>query len=96
MKDLPKVSAFSIDKKLSNYQESFYGKNEERHVYKGNIINKINDIFRSSNHVFKSRVRIYLNNDVVERTIVGKTGTDLLTLTGDKIRISDILDIEKV
>ena len=96
MKDLPKVSAFPIDRKLNNYQESFYGRSEERHVYKGNIVNKINEIFSSSSHVFKSRVRIYLKDDIVERTIIGKTGTDLLTLSGDKIRITDILDIEKV
>jgi len=96
MKDLPKVSAFPIDKKLNNFQESFYGKGEERHFYKGNIVNKINDIFASSSHVFKSRVRIYLKDDIIERTIIGKTGTDLLTLSGDKIRITDIQDIEKV
>ena len=96
MKDLPRVSAFPIDKKLNNFQESFYGKGEERHNYKGNIVNKINDIFSSSSHVFKSRVRIYLKDDIIERTIIGKTGTDLLTLSGDKIRITDIMDIEKV
>ena len=96
MKDLPRVSAFPIDKMLNNFQESFYGKGEERHNYKGNIINKINEIFSSSSHVFKSRVRIYLKDDIIERTIIGKTGTDLLTLSGDKIRITDIMDIEKV
>lgn len=96
MKDLPKVSAFPIDRKLNNFQESFYGKGEERHAYKGNIVNKINEIFASSTHVFKSRVRIYLKDDIIERTIIGKTGTDLLTLSGDKIRITDIQDIEKV
>ena len=96
MKDLPKVSAFPINRKLNNFQESFYGKGEERHSYKGNIINKINDIFSSSSHVFKSRVRIYLKDDIIERTIIGKTGTDLLTLFGEKVRITDILDIEKV
>ena len=95
MKELPKVSAFPINRKLNNFQESFYGK-EERHTYKGNIVNKINDIFSSSSHVFKSRVRIYLKDDIIERTIIGKTGTDLLTLSGEKVRITDILDIEKV
>ena len=44
MKDLPKVSAFPIDKKLNNFQESFYGKGEERHSYKGNIVNKIKSL----------------------------------------------------
>ena len=73
MKDLPKVSAFAIDKKINNYQESFYGKNEERHEKKGNVINKINDIFASNDHIIKSRVRITLKDDIVERTIIGKS-----------------------
>ena len=96
MKDLPKVSAFPIDKKLNNYQESFCSKYEERHEKKGNITNKINEIFSSNDHIIKSRVRIYFKDDIIERTIIGKTGTDLLTLSGDKIRITDIQDIEKI
>ncbi len=96
MKNLPKVSAFAIDKKINNYQEAFYGKSEERHAYKGNIVNKINEIFASSSHVFKSRAKITLKDDIVERTIIGKTGTYLLTLSGDKIPINEIMDIEKV
>lgn len=97
MKELPSVSAFPIDKKLNNYQEKFYGsqmRNTERK--KVNVISKINDIFASNNHVYKSRVRIELNDDILERTIVGKTKSHLLTLTGDKIDIDEIIDIERI
>lgn len=97
MKDLPNVSAFPIKKKLDNSQERFYGSSESlRPVKKVNVLSKINEIFASNNHVYKSRVRIKFKNDISERTIVGKTSTELLTLTGEKIRIVDIMDIEKI
>lgn len=96
MKDLPRVSAFPINKKLDNSQERFYGASSLRPNKKVNVIAKINEIFASNNHVYKSRVKITFKDDITERTIVGKTGTELLTLAGDKIKISDILDIERI
>ncbi|MBE6155529.1 MAG: hypothetical protein E7164_02085 [Firmicutes bacterium] len=97
MKDLPRVSAFPIEKKLDNSQERFYGSEDNIILAKPiNVISKINQIFASNNHVYKSRVRIKYKNDIEERTIVGKTSTDLLTLTGEKIRITDIVDIERI
>ncbi|MBE6148035.1 MAG: hypothetical protein E7167_00785 [Firmicutes bacterium] len=97
MKDLPSVSAFPIDKKLDNSQERFYGTDNILMPKKPvNVISKINEIFASNNHVYKSRVRIKFKDDIQERTIVGKTTTQLLTLTGEKIKITDIVDIEKI
>lgn len=96
MKDLPSVSAFAINKKLENSQERYYGKSELRKAKSVNVISKINEIFASNNHVYKSRVRITFANDISERTIVGKTNVELLTLTGEKIKITDIIDIEKI
>ena len=57
---------------------------------------KINDIFASSHHVYKSKVDITLKDKVVEKTIVGKTSTDLITIDGELIKIIDILDIKKI
>jgi len=96
MKDLPSVSAFPIKKKLDNSQERYYGSSHLMPSKKVNVISKINEIFASNNHVYKSRVRITFKNDTSERTIVGKTSTQLLTLTGEKINIVDIIDIEKI
>lgn len=97
MKDLPRVSAFPIQKKLDNSQERFYGSMQSIKPGKDvNVVSKINAIFASNNHVYKSRVRITFKDDISERTIVGKTSTELLTLTGEKIKIIDILDIEKI
>lgn len=97
MNNLPSVSAFPIEKKLNNSQDRFYGTSSDFSNNKPvNVIAKINQIFSSNNHVYKSRVRIKMKDDLLERTIIGKTNTDLLTLSGDHIRIVDIIDIDKI
>ena len=97
MNNLPSVSAFPIEKELNNFQERYYGNSFARTDGKPvNVLEKINNIFSSNNHVYKSRVRIKTKDDLLERTIIGKTNTDLLTLTGDKIRIIDIIDIDRI
>ena len=96
----PRVFANPINKKINNSQELFYGSNDENRVdnnYSINdILKKINNIFNSSNHVYKSRVLIKTKDKEITCDIVGKTGKNLLTLDGKTVRISDILDIKKI
>lgn len=97
MKDLPKVFANKIDKNINNTQEYFYS--SDRNVKKQDkvsIVKKINNIFADSSHVYKSNVKITLQDKVVEKTIVGKTSTSLVTINGELINIIDIIDIEKI
>lgn len=97
MEDLPSVSAFEIKKKLNNSQERFYGKNSiPGETDNENVIVKINKIFASKNFVYKSKCRIYLTDDIKECIIVGRNNNYLLTITGEKIKISDIKNIEKL
>ncbi len=97
MKDLPKVFANKIDKEINNTQEIFYGESA-RNIKRNplEISRKINDIFNSSSHVYKSKVKIIYNDHEEYKTIVGKTGSYLITIDGEKINISNILDIVKV
>ena len=83
---------------INNTQEIFYGSDRGtvNKLSKDAIIKKINNIFASPNHVYKSRVRITLNNGLAEKTIVGKNNTHLITINGELIKINDILDIEKI
>ena len=60
------------------------------------INKKINEIFGSLNHVYKSKVRITMSDGVKEEEIVGKTNINLLTIDNKLIKITDILDIEKI
>lgn len=96
-KKLPNVYANEIDKKIDNVQELYYGSlnNEERTYSLNEILRKINEIFASSSHVYKSDAIIKTSNGEIIKTIVGKTGNYLITIEGEKINISDILDIKK-
>ena len=97
MKDLPKVFANSIDKEIKNTQELYYGDNRSEIKRDPiNVTRKINNIFASINHVYKSKVKITLEDKSIERVIVGKTPGNLITIDGELISIASILDIEKM
>lgn len=94
--ELPNVFQNPINKKIDNVQDLFRSDGSRKNTYSPRDINKkINQIFGSSDHVYKSRVRITLNDNVIEEEIVGKTSINLLTLDGRLIKITDIIDIEK-
>lgn len=98
--NLPKVYANPINKDLANNLEYVVSstKNQDlRNSYNVDVPRKINEIFASPNHVYKSKVLIKLfNNEELETVIVGKTGSYLLTLNGDKIKINNIINIDKI
>lgn len=99
MKDLPKVFANKIKENINNTQDIFYG--SDREILKQNHENinlskKINNIFASSTHVYKSLVRLEFKDKIEEKVIVGKTNSHLITIDGELIKISDIVDINKI
>ncbi len=97
MKDLPKVTRGIISEDLNNTQSVFYGSDRNNQKKDDiSIVKKINNIFASPHHVYKSRVRITLSDQTIEKVIVGKTSTNLITIDGELINIIDILDIEKI
>ena len=94
--DKPRVFANPINKKIDNVQDLFRSDKDSRSINPVDVNKKINEIFASRNHVYKSKVRITLKDAVVEKEIVGKTNINLLTLDGNLIRITDIVDIERI
>ena len=98
MKDLPRVFANKINSSINNSQDIFYGndRQEKKSHNDISIVKKINNIFASSDHVYKSKVKIELKDKTVEKIIVGKTSTNLITIDGELIKIVDIIDIEKI
>ena len=95
MNKLPNVFASPINKKLNNYQDLYRSDSATKSYNPKDINKKINEIFGSLNHVYKSRVRITLKDKVIDEVIVGKTSIYLLTIDNKKIKITDIIDIEK-
>ncbi len=95
-KKLPNVFVNKIDREINNTQKLYYSDLRGERKEPVNVMKKINDIFSSIHHVYKSHVRITTNNDVIDTFIVGKSNIYLLTLDNKKIRIPDIIDIEKI
>ncbi len=97
-KNLPNVYAVPITKKLQNNKETYKSFELEDDMTRSNrvTIDDINKIFNAKTHVYKTRVKLNTTKGVLEEDIVGLTGDSLLTLSGDTIRIADILSIKKV
>ena len=93
----PRVYANPINKKIENVQDLFRSDNNINNKKNPVDINKkINEIFASRNHVYKSKVRISLKDKTFDAEIVGKTNLNLLTIDGKLISIPDMVDIEKI
>ncbi len=92
---LPNVFASPIEKKLNNYQDMYRSSASVKAYNPKDINKKINEIFASNNHVYKSKVNITTKDGLKEEVIVGKTSSSLLTIDNKQIKITDILDIEK-
>ena len=98
-KDLPKVFAVPITKKINNNEETFttLDKYSDRLAKTDTVsITDINKIFNSKNHVYKSKLKITTKTETKDYEIVGMTKDSLITLNGDLIKINDILQIKKV
>lgn len=94
--DLPKVFANNITKQFTNNEELFTSINEQiRSVSKSDLLRKLNEIFNSPNHVYKSKVLINILGKEQEKIIVGRNELNVFTLDGEKIPLSDIYDIKK-
>lgn len=96
MKDLPKVYASPIEKKIQNNKEMFYSRLLEEKNGPKNISKEIDKIFKSRDFVYKSKVSITTKDGIIETNLVGKNASSILTLDGNSIKITDILDIKKL
>lgn len=100
MRELPKVFANKIDKKIENNKTYCISKNEEKEekndrTYKieKNINQKINEIFTSPRYVYKADVIITTKEGNIEKRIIGKDGNNLITIDNELISIDRIIDI---
>lgn len=98
MNKLPNMFKNNITKKIDNNEEIYYSYNNlERNVLKKgeNVLQKINTIFSSNNYIYKADVEIVLKDKTINKRIIGRNKTHLITIDNDLIPISDILDIKK-
>ena len=100
-KKLPKVFANKVDSKGNNKNTYYSTDNNEEVNFvfddndsDKNINQKLNDIFNSSNYIYKADVIIKLKDKTLTKRIVGRNSTHLITMENELIPISDILDIK--
>ncbi|MBR1413967.1 MAG: hypothetical protein IJ574_04805 [Bacilli bacterium] len=96
-KELPKVFANDFDKKIDNIQEVYYGNNrvDNTRLSYDEIITKANNLFKSSSYVYKVDCKLKINNQIIDKTIIGRTKNGLITRDNEIIKFSDIEDIIK-
>lgn len=102
-KKLPKVFANKIEGKPGNNEDVYcsFDSKEERNAEVSsklsgkNINQKLNEIFNSSNYIYKADVKLTLKDGVVTKRIVGKNTTHLITIDNELIPLTDVIDIEK-
>ncbi len=98
-KKLPKIFAGEVNN-MGNNEKIYYSadsddqRNVEKHEEK-NINQKINEIFNSNNYIYKADVEIKLKDKDINKRIVGRNSTHLITIDNELIPISDIIDIER-
>ena len=86
-KDLPKVFRTPISKPIQNNSTFFYGKGD-----RSEEVSPL-DTFKT-NQVYRTKVKITLKDKVVEKTIIGRTENNLITLDNEIIAITDIVKLE--
>lgn len=98
MKDkVSKVYANKINKEFKNNENVSYGwkKSEiNKEKLKGNINQKLNQIFNSNEYIYKADVIITLNDQKINKRIIGRNKKYLITIDSELIPINDIIDIE--
>lgn len=95
-KDIPKVFANKINKKIENNNSYSVTKKVEESTrdYGIDVSKKINDIFKSPRYVYKANVDIKLRDKTIKRKIIGKRNGSLITIDNELIPINDIIDID--
>lgn len=98
---IPKIYVNKLDKQIDNNKKvyySFYDQKEEiiseEPLDYMDMQNKISELFKSTDFVYKKKFLIKTKDFEQEFTIISKSFDYLLTINGDKIYIQDIIDIK--
>lgn len=100
-KELPKIYSESIEKDTNHVvaytrSEERQEAPEEKKVQKGfqkSVNQKINEIFKSVNYVYKMEVVIQTEEGEFVKQIVGRNKNQLITMDNEQIAIDKIKDI---
>ena len=99
-KELPKMYHNSINKPINSIQKvySTINNKENRDEIKYpniSIDKKINDIFNSSDYVYKADVTIVTDTEILHKRVIARNNNNLITIDNEYIPINIIRDIYK-
>lgn len=103
-KEIPKVFANRVNKAFKNNSsysvtrsDDGYVLNNKNNIKKDvdtrNINQKIKDIFKSNNYIYKADVTIVMSDKSVQKRVIGVKSNQLITIDNELIPFSDIKDI---
>lgn len=98
IKKLPKIYQNNIDKKFKNNKEFFYSfapKEENISMSTSDVLLILDGIFNAEIPTYSIPVVIGTNNKVYDTYLVARTSSFILTIDRDKIRIEDIIYIQR-
>jgi hypothetical protein len=98
MSDKPKMYRCDKGKQFNNNRSVYvsYNDNNTFKVYDSNEIRKkINDLFNSSTFIYRTKVNIVIDNQILTKKVIGVYNNNLVTIDNEHIPISMIRDIYK-
>ena len=84
-----------VNPKKNNENKIINKYNLKETVKKNEIRNKLINIFKSPNNVYKVKVNIKMDGKIITKYLIGRTNTNLITLDDELIEIDKIEYIEE-
>lgn len=96
-KEIPRIFVNKISK-VNNNDEVYYSykdsKNKECDINPINMRNRIEELFRGKDFIYKKRFHIKTKYDEKDYVVISKSYDYLLCINGEKIYIDNILEIK--
>lgn len=98
MSDKPKMYRCEAKKEFNNNRSVYasYSDNPTFKVYDTNEIRKkINNLFSSPTFIYRTKINVVINNQILTKKVVGLYNDNLVTIDNEHIPINIIQDIYK-
>ena len=98
MSDKPKMYRGEVKKDINNNRSiyaSYSDKFEVKSYDNSDVRKKINDIFSSNTFIYRTKVNIVTDNEVLTKKVIGVYNNNLVTIDNEQIPINMIRDIYK-
>ena len=98
MSDKPKMYRGEVRKDINNNRSiyaSYSDKFEVKSYDNSSVRKKINDIFSSNTFIYRTKVNIVMDNEILTKKVIGVYNNNLVTIDNEQIPINMIRDIYK-